>query len=734
MKALRTFLTCVLVTLSSVSLLCSCGSSGSPPPTENPVPVIQAISPSSAAAGANGFTLTVTGSSFVSSSTLSWNGTAKQATIVGSSEIKVAISSADLAASGTVPVTVSNPAPGGGQASANFAVSPPGSPTLTSISPTALAVGTGPASLTVTGNNFVLNSVVQWNGSNRPTTYLSNTQLTVSIPASDLTMPMSVAVNVVTPSPGGGNSNSVPVAVQYPAPAINSLSPTQVVLGGPAFTLTVNGSNFVSGATVYWNNASRATQFVNSIQLTAAILASDLALASPNSASITVQNPSPAIGVSNAISLVLANPVPQIISVSPTSALAGVIVSITVTGSGFVPGATVQLGSQTFPTNTLMPSMLSAQVTATVGSLNLSVSNPSPTSGPSNGETFTGIAAGPGANIVPVSIDPSGKILDGINAPGKGVISSSGRYYAFNEDISAGYVRDTCLGTPTGCQPSTTEYPLANAISCSTLDLYTQSVSMNGESVAYSWFCLSDTNLANLMLADTCLGVSNGCTQSAKQIVSSVVYTDAFLVPSGHYIAYGVGGAPAGSNFQGDLYDTCIGAPSGCSPTSIPVTSAFGISVPVPSSDGRFSVYGETQFPGAPSSFQVNLHDSCLGAATGCTPSDTAVSATGCHLPSIASDAQYIVYACDGNPSPIGIFLQATCLGMQMGCSTSPAQVTTPFPPPFQSPPLVSAGGRWVVFSGHGATIMGQQVTNTVVFVYDSCNGAAAGCLKQTVP
>jgi hypothetical protein len=47
------------------------------------------------------------------------------------------------------------------------------------------------------------------------------------------------------------------------------VSPSQVVLGSGAFTLTVSGNNFVSGALVYWNNISRVTQFVSSTQLKA---------------------------------------------------------------------------------------------------------------------------------------------------------------------------------------------------------------------------------------------------------------------------------------------------------------------------------------------------------------------------------------------------------------------------------------------------------------------------------
>jgi uncharacterized membrane protein len=89
-------------------------------------------------------------------------------------------------------------------------------------------------------------------------------------------------------------------AANNPVPYIQQrLVPTSVTPGGPAFTLTVNGSGFVSGATVLWNGSARVTTFVSSSQLTAAILSSDIL--SAGTAAITVSNPAPGGGTSNAI-------------------------------------------------------------------------------------------------------------------------------------------------------------------------------------------------------------------------------------------------------------------------------------------------------------------------------------------------------------------------------------------------------------------------------------------------
>ena len=67
------------------------------------------------------------------------------------------------------------------------------------------------------------------------------------------------------------------LAVTASAPVLNSLNPSSAIAGGPAFTLTVSGSNFVSNSTVRWNGANRTTTFVSSSQLTAAIPAADIA-------------------------------------------------------------------------------------------------------------------------------------------------------------------------------------------------------------------------------------------------------------------------------------------------------------------------------------------------------------------------------------------------------------------------------------------------------------------------
>jgi len=93
-------------------------------------------------------------------------------------------------------------------------------------------------------------------------------------------------------NPGGDFIYTATAATQpaaQPAPTITNLNPNLAAAGGPAFTLIVTGTNFVSGSIVRWNNADRTTNMVSGTQLTASILATDIAVA--GTANVTVANP-----------------------------------------------------------------------------------------------------------------------------------------------------------------------------------------------------------------------------------------------------------------------------------------------------------------------------------------------------------------------------------------------------------------------------------------------------------
>jgi N-acetylneuraminic acid mutarotase len=99
----------------------------------------------------------------------------------------------------------------------------------------------------------------------------------------------------------GSTSNSVSQVVNQvpnPAPVISGISPGFVSAGGAAFTLTVTGSGFVSGSTVYWGTSVLTTTYGSATQLTAQVPATDIATGGITVA-ITVVTPTPGGGTSN---------------------------------------------------------------------------------------------------------------------------------------------------------------------------------------------------------------------------------------------------------------------------------------------------------------------------------------------------------------------------------------------------------------------------------------------------
>ena len=114
-------------------------------------------------------------------------------------------------------------------------------------------------------------------------------------------------LRVITHGRGAWDA-ALPAVNGNPVPTATSLLPSSTTAGGAAFTLTVTGTNFVSTSTVQWNGSARATTFVSSAKLTAAILANDIATA--GTASVTVVNPSPGGGTSNSLTFTINSPGP----------------------------------------------------------------------------------------------------------------------------------------------------------------------------------------------------------------------------------------------------------------------------------------------------------------------------------------------------------------------------------------------------------------------------------------
>ncbi len=352
--------------------------------TNNPVPQLNSLSPNQAQAGAAAFTLTINGANFISSSVVRWNGTNRPTTFVSGTQLTADIPVSDIAAAGVASVMVFNPVPGGGSSNAlSLTINNP-APAITSLNPNPVSAGAPAFTLTVNGSNFVAGSVVRWNGSDRTTSFVSGTQLTAQISASDIATAGSASVTVFNSAPGGGPSNALSLTINNPAPAISSINPSTASTGGPAFTLTINGSNFVAGSVVRVNGSDRTTSFVNGTQITAQIPASDIATV--GAASVTVFNPAPGGGSSSALSLTINNPTPAITSINPNTASAGgPAFTLTINGSNFVTGSIVRWNGGNRSTNFVSATQVTAQIPASdiaaAGSASVTVFNPSPGGG-----------------------------------------------------------------------------------------------------------------------------------------------------------------------------------------------------------------------------------------------------------------------------------------------------------------------------------------------------------------
>ena len=119
----------------------------------------------------------------------------------------------------------------------NLVIQPPPLPPLSPVVPTSTLAGGIDFTLTVTGTGFLATSTVQWNGSVRSTTYVSNTQLTAAITAADIRFSGTASITVVNPVPGGGVSAAVPFFINVPSPRFT-------------YALNRSGNGLNSGSTI----------------------------------------------------------------------------------------------------------------------------------------------------------------------------------------------------------------------------------------------------------------------------------------------------------------------------------------------------------------------------------------------------------------------------------------------------------------------------------------------------
>jgi YVTN family beta-propeller protein len=248
---------------------------------------------------------------------------------------------------------------------------------------------------------------------------------------------------------GGGTSQSLnnqalPASQSNPTPSITTISPNTAIAGSTAFTLTINGTNFVAASMVNFGGAAPTTTFVSATQLTAAIPAA--AIASSGTAAVTVANPAPGGGTSNAVNFSITggtNLVPTINSLSPSCAPEGVqAFNLFVSGLNFVASSVVRWNGSdrltTFAGNTQLTAQISTSDIAAAGTAAVTVFNPAPGGGSSNSLTFTTTTGG--VDPQSIALDPTGKFA---------YVANTGCSDAF-----AGYVTMYTINATTGALAS----------------------------------------------------------------------------------------------------------------------------------------------------------------------------------------------------------------------------------------------------------------------------------------
>ena len=173
-------------------------------------------------------------------------------------------------------------------------------------------------------------------------------------------------------------------------PAIDSLSPENATAGGPAFNLTVTGSNFQDGATVKWMTSDLPTTFVDSTQLTATV---DTGLITTGKyALLTVRNLSGL--TSDAVVFTVLNPRPTITALDPAGLTAGSPgFTLKVSGNGFMEGSQVLWNglalTSTFANKNTLNATVPAEYLTYASPAMVTVINPEPAGGQSDPYSFT---------------------------------------------------------------------------------------------------------------------------------------------------------------------------------------------------------------------------------------------------------------------------------------------------------------------------------------------------------
>jgi hypothetical protein len=553
--------------------------------------------------------------------------------------------------------------------------------------------------LTVNGSGFTSEATLLLDGVPRPAYPKSATQLLTTLSASDLAAARSFTVSVANPEPAVGPSNhptfTITPFTSNPTPVLISALDSSVPAGWPGFQLTVNGTNFVAASILQWNGIDRVTAVVSSTELKAAIPAGQLL--SQAVAQVSVVNPSPGGGASSPLPIQVQAVPPDAIGVIERSDIGDDLSE----PDGGSDSAAVS-GDGRFVVFHSSASNLIPHDTGSASDVFLR-------------DTCIGAPAGcvPSVTRLPLSGD-------------RPAISANGRFVGVSSGTSV-FIHDTCFGAPADCVPAARPINVP-----ADTDKSEVSLSADGRFAAFlsqvscNYWDYGGCSI-QVFFANTCAGVSSGCTSNSQAITpvrdvapnSLLILTHPTISPDGRFVTFNA------SDHEVGLYDSCQGGPASCSPSTTMVSVASdGSSSDADSFGGIASLGGRyvaflsratNLVPGisVPGVLRIYLRDMCTGASSGCTPTTTSVSVAGdgtfADDPSISADGRYIVFASGATDLVPGdtngasdIFVRDTCVGVPSGCIPSTVRVSVALDGAQGNSdsgrPVISADGRFVVF------------------------------------
>jgi len=226
---------------------------------------------------------------------------------------------------------------GGGSSSSSQSSSNNPVPAITSLSPSTAVDGAIAQTLTIAGDNFLSSSTVTYNAIAHTATFVSASQLTITLSATDQATAGNFPVVVTNPSPGGGPSNAMNVTVTATKPVAVTISPASapVQVGGTQqFTAQVTNS---TNGSVTWtvNSVAGGNSTVGKISA-GGLYTAPATVPNPDTVTVTATSVADTTKSASATVTVTAAAGPlQISSLSANSI--NPLTPLTITGTGFDP-------------------------------------------------------------------------------------------------------------------------------------------------------------------------------------------------------------------------------------------------------------------------------------------------------------------------------------------------------------------------------------------------------------